>query len=162
MSSNYRSIRLLSKSTTELDRLTGLNGEVFYDKDNNSLRIYDGRVAGGRELMRTDFYNIDGIVSVAVGDTPPAASATGSLWFKSSTGGLFVYYKDGTSDQWMQPVIPVGVVGNGTSFRAPNYSSSARNALTPNNGDIIYNTSTNKFNGYQNNAWIELDTGAAA
>jgi plastocyanin len=147
MSSNYRSIRLLSKNTAELDRLTGLNGEVFYDKDNNSLRIYDGKVAGGRELMRTDFYNIDGIVSVAVGDTPPAASATGSLWFNSSTGGLFVYYKDGTSDQWMQPVIPGGGGGGGSSSGSSTLASlSDVNLSSLADGYVLkYNVSQNKW-----------------
>lgn len=146
MSSNYRSIRLLSKSTTELDRLTGQNGEVFYDKDNNSLRIYDGRVAGGRELMRTDFYNIDGIVSVAVGDTPPAASATGSLWFNSSTGGLFVYYKDGTSDQWMQPVIPGGGGGGSGGGATTLASLSDVNLSSLADGYVLkYNVSQNKW-----------------
>jgi hypothetical protein len=38
----------------------------------------------------------------------------------------------------------------------------ARNALTAVNGDIIYNTTSNKIEGYQNGGWIELDTGAAA
>ena len=157
-----RSIRLLPKDINELNRLTGLPGEVFYDKSSNSLRVFDGSSAGGHELLRADATNLAGIISIAVSETPPSATASGSLWFNSATGGLFVYYKDGSSDQWMQPVIPVGVVGNGTSFRAPTYSSSARNALTPSNGDIIYNTTTNKFNGYQNGIWIELDTGTAA
>jgi plastocyanin len=145
--SNYRSIRLLSKNTAELDQLTGLNGEVFYDKDNNSLRIYDGKVAGGRELMRTDFYNIDGIVSVAVGDTPPAASATGSLWFNSSTGGLFVYYKDGTSNQWMQPVIPGGGGGGGSGGGATTLASlSDVNLSSLADGYVLkYNVSQNKW-----------------
>jgi 6-phosphogluconolactonase (cycloisomerase 2 family) len=31
-----------------------------------------------------------------------------------------------------------------------------RDALTPSNGDIIYNTSLNKFQGYENGAWVNL------
>jgi hypothetical protein len=37
-----------------------------------------------------------------------------------------------------------------------------RNALTAANGDMIYNTTSNKIEAYQNGSWIELDTGAAA
>ena len=42
------------------------------------------------------------------------------------------------------------------------YSTTDRNALTAANGMVIYNTSDNKFQGYQNNGWINLDTGTSA
>lgn len=147
MSSPQRSIRLLSKTTAELDRLTGLNGEVFYDKANNSLRIYDGIVAGGHEIMRADFSNIAGIVSIAVSDTPPPATATGSLWFNSTTGGLFVYYKDGTSNQWMQPVIPVGVTGGGSGGGSSTLSGLTDvNISSPTDGQVLkYNANQSKW-----------------
>jgi hypothetical protein len=35
-----RSLRLLGRKTLELDRVTGSNGEIFYDTDTGSLRIY--------------------------------------------------------------------------------------------------------------------------
>jgi len=35
-----RSIRLLGRKTLDLDRITGTNGEFFYDTDTQSLRIY--------------------------------------------------------------------------------------------------------------------------
>ena len=50
-------------------------------------------------------------VSVQVSDTAPSVTETGSLWFNSNTGELFVYYKDGTSDQWVQPASAGGVSG---------------------------------------------------
>jgi len=42
------------------------------------------------------------------------------------------------------------------------FSATERAALTPANGMVIYNTTANKFQGYQNGGWINLDTGAAA
>lgn len=42
------------------------------------------------------------------------------------------------------------------------YSTTNRNLLTPVNGMVIYNTTANKFQGYQNSGWINLDTGSAA
>jgi hypothetical protein len=41
-------------------------------------------------------------------------------------------------------------------------TSSERNALTAVNGMVIYNTTNNKFEGYQNGSWINLDNGTAA
>lgn len=43
-----------------------------------------------------------------------------------------------------------------------NMTTTQRNALTPSNGMVIYNTTNNKFEGYQNGAWINLDSGLAA
>jgi hypothetical protein len=41
-------------------------------------------------------------------------------------------------------------------------TSTERNALTAENGMVIYNTSNNKFEGYQNGTWINLDDGSLA
>lgn len=40
--------------------------------------------------------------------------------------------------------------------------AAARAALTPVNGMVIYNTTANRFQGYQNGAWINLDDGTPA
>lgn len=39
---------------------------------------------------------------VYMSDTAPTVAANGSLWFKTSTGRLYVYYDDGSSQQWVQ------------------------------------------------------------
>jgi len=41
-------------------------------------------------------------------------------------------------------------------------STSERDALAAENGMVIYNTSNNKFEGYQNGVWINLDDGSPA
>ena len=41
-------------------------------------------------------------------------------------------------------------------------TSVERDALTAANGMVIYNTTNNKFEGYQNGSWINLDDGLAA
>jgi hypothetical protein len=38
----------------------------------------------------------------AISDTAPISPSQGQLWWDSSTGGLFIYYNDGTSSQWVQ------------------------------------------------------------
>lgn len=40
------------------------------------------------------------------------------------------------------------------AFSAPNLTTTERNALTPSNGWIIYNTTTNQFEFYENGAWV--------
>lgn len=42
-------------------------------------------------------------------------------------------------------------------FRMPSYSTVDRDLATWENGDMIYNTTSSKLQGYQNGAWINLD-----
>lgn len=42
------------------------------------------------------------------------------------------------------------------------YSTEARDLLVSQNGMVIYNTTDNRFQGYQNGVWINLDDGSAA
>lgn len=50
----------------------------------------------------------------------------------------------------------------GAPFRLANLTTTERNALTAANGDMIYNTTANKIQAYQNGSWINLDDGTAA
>jgi hypothetical protein len=54
-----------------------------------------------------------------------------------------------------------GDFNNGIQFvgqyvQLPNRTTTQRNALTAQNGMIIYNDSTNKFQGYVNGTWVDL------
>jgi hypothetical protein len=44
----------------------------------------------------------------------------------------------------------------GSPFRLASLTTGQRDALTPVNGDLIYNLSLNKFQGYENGAWVNL------
>lgn len=46
-------------------------------------------------------------------------------------------------------------------FKPGVLTTTERNAITPENGMIVYNSTVNKFQGYQNGAWINLDDGTA-
>ena len=49
------------------------------------------------------------------------------------------------------------VVVTASPFRLASYTTTARNSIAASNGDMIYNTTVNKFQGYQNGAWVNLD-----
>lgn len=42
-----------------------------------------------------------GSASITISDTPPASPAPGAMWWESDTGGLFIYYNDGNTSQWV-------------------------------------------------------------
>ena len=42
-----RALRLDRYDAVTLDRQAFLNGEIFYDGSNNTLRLFDGKTTGG-------------------------------------------------------------------------------------------------------------------
>ncbi len=57
MSSVNRSIRLQSKTQGSLDSIGGSLGEIFYDNDRKTLRIFNGSLKGGWTLANRDWVN---------------------------------------------------------------------------------------------------------
>jgi len=60
-----------------------------------------------------------------------------------------------TSASTITLTAPDGIVAS-SPIRLASFTTAERDALTPTNGDLIYNTSTNKFQGYENGAWVNL------
>ena len=59
------SIRIIPRDSEFLDRKSGARGEIFYDKDSNTLRLYNGQSAGGISLVKADLSNIANSVFLA-------------------------------------------------------------------------------------------------
>jgi len=126
------SLRLVGRNTDFLNRKIGLRGEIFYDQQQNVLRVYDGNTSGGFEIARADtsvqpdLSNVSnedfknkaaeaGIsASTTVDSSPPLLPNQGELWFDTESGVLYVYYNDGDSNQWVQPTsVQYGIGGSG-------------------------------------------------
>lgn len=56
---------------------------------------------------------------------------------------------------------PIDMNGSSSYFKAPNLTEVERDALTPSNGMLIYNTTGGTFDVYDGGVWTALDTGAA-
>lgn len=48
------------------------------------------------------------------------------------------------------------VVVTSSTFRVASFTSTTRDLLSPTNGDIIYNSTTSKFQGYAGGVWVNL------
>jgi len=138
------SVRIIPREQDFLNRKIGARGEVFFDNQDNTLRLFDGTVTGGIPLLRADLENLEGVLGAALSDTPPVNPQPGTIWFNTSNGRLFIYYNDGDSAQWVQPTTPSFGAGGGTG-------STSLNGLT----DVVITSPTAnqvlKFNGTQ---WI--------
>lgn len=51
-------IRIIPREPDFLNRKIGNRGEIFYDRDSNTLRLYNGQSAGGISLAKADLSNI--------------------------------------------------------------------------------------------------------
>ena len=144
-------VRIIPREADYLDRRSGSRGDIYFDGEAGSLRLYDGQI-GGITLLKDDLSNISpaalnknvdfgtGTVTAAqfigagigavLGDTPPTAQA-GTLWFNTSTGKLYIYYNDGTSLQWVQPMTPSvgGGSGSGSSYTLPTASTTVKGGV---------------------------------
>ena len=48
------------------------------------------------------------------------------------------------------------IITGQNTFRLSNCTTAHRDTITPANGDTIYNSTTNKFQGYANGVWVDL------
>ena len=53
-----RSLRLRNYTTQDLDRLTGERGEIFYDSELKTLKVYNGAGAAASVLAKNDLTNV--------------------------------------------------------------------------------------------------------
>ena len=80
-----------------------------------------------------------GGASVTVSDSAPSSPSAGDLWFNSSAGGLFVYYNDGDSSQWVEVVGKTGATGPSGAAATWTEKTSSYTAVAGNN--LIVDTS---------------------
>jgi len=157
-------VRIIPREADFLDRRSGNRGEIFIDDDIGTLRLYTGEI-GGINLLKDDLSNISSAalnknvnfgtgtvtatqfigagIGAVLGDTPPTAAA-GTIWFNTSTGKLYIYYNDGTSLQWVQPMTPSvgGGSGGGSGSGTVNSGLAGKIAYYPSAGTTVDDLST--------------------
>ena len=139
MSVPLKNLRITPRESDYLDRKTGISGEIFYDRDVDTLRLYSGQSQGGISLAKASLTNVSnadflakansagvsgggGNTTVSVGSSVPVSPSSGNLWLNTNTGSLYVYINDGTSSQWIQPSVPFP---NLTEYATQQYVTSA-------------------------------------
>jgi hypothetical protein len=176
-SNDNRSLLNLRRRTT--DDLTGntdvIYGTVTFGRDDvNGLKttgiifgrensIYFG-VAPDGAFNAADKFFVWRDYKLGIGLTSPAealdvngnANVSGTVTAAGFVGSVFA---DDSA------TIVDGITGSVTAqsfVQFGSLTSTERNDLTAANGMVIYNTTNNKFEGYQNSVWINLDDGSPA
>lgn len=99
-------------------------------------------------------YNQANAFSIVVGNTKPVA-VQGSVWWHNELGKLFVYYKDGDTDQWVDtsPAYDVTYIENiaNSAFDTANAAFGSANNVAPQLAPA-YNTANAAFTKANNSS----------
>jgi plastocyanin len=58
MTAPIKNLRVIPRENDFLDRKIGSSGEIFYDRDQNTLRLYNGNLLGGISLAKATLANV--------------------------------------------------------------------------------------------------------
>ena len=93
---------------------------------------------------------IDSVPSTEVSATPPTGAEEGDLWWDTTDGRLYVYYDDGSSEQW---------VDASPDAQAPVVISAPSAPTNSNEGDLWWNTTDGRLYIYYDDGdseqWVE-------
>jgi hypothetical protein len=140
MTTAQRSLRLQSYRSSELTTLTFTKGEVFYDADLKTLRIYDG-VTGGGAVVATNSTITTALVPYSTTTQMNSAISTALGGYVTSTGLTTTLNSYSTTTQ-MNSAISTALGG---------YVSSSSLSTTL-SGYITSSSLTTTLNGYTTTA----------
>jgi hypothetical protein len=111
-----------------------------------------GNITGNSTGLHTG--NVDGNVSGTAGDiSNHQLNELSDVADTNATSNDILQY-DGNA---YTPIsINDAVSATGLAFRIPSFDLFQRNLLIAANGDVIYNTEVNKFQGYADGIWVDL------
>ncbi|MBN8703280.1 MAG: hypothetical protein J0M08_09450 [Bacteroidetes bacterium] len=109
-----------------------------------SLRVDEPNITLGTSV------NLGSAASVLIAGAPTEGSVNYGLWTK---GDVRFDNKVGIGIGATQPQGALDIQSTEGGLIVPRMTTTERNALLPINGTIIYNTTTNQFNFYENNNW---------
>lgn len=103
-----------------------------------------------------------GGASVTTSDAAPSSPSAGDLWYNTNAGGLFVYYQDANSSQWVEVVGKTGATGatgatGGASITR--YANVAGFPGSPTAADLAYANDTNTLYLYNGTSWEVVGSG---
>jgi len=126
------------------------------DFPSNTSAPYIDPISGLKYIFNTNVGAWEAAIQppAVVSDAAPAITIPGFLWWDSTNGSLYVYYKDANSEQWVEAA-PTGAA-----------SSIARVSSTPpvnpNDGELWWSTDKGNLYLYYNDGnssqWIQANT----
>lgn len=136
----------LDGNFTDYETFKALYNTVDYSLSNNGKVLYWDNTANAVRVKSLTASDITDFSTQF--DTLLAGKTTDNLIEGSSK----LYYTDARVDTKVRSLLD-----NDARITFKNYTTTARDALAGvSNGEVIYNTTDNKFQGYENGAWVNL------
>ena len=106
-----------------------------------------------------------GGASVTTSDAAPSSPSAGDLWYNTDAGGLFLYYTDADSSQWVEVVGKTGPTGATGAAGGSTITVSDAAPSSPVAGQLWWNSTSNKLYIYYTDAnssqWVQATTPGA-
>ena len=152
-------------SHTDVHTATPTNGQVLaWDQSNTRWAPTTGGDSIGNFTLSSSVIDTDDSSGIVI---TPAVTISSDLLVQNDLRVTNTVYADSfestnsgvpeiRSSSRIELIAEDAVVVTKSPLRLAAFTTTARNGLTATNGDTIYNSTTNKFQGYANGAWVDL------
>ena len=158
---------LVIPTGTQAQRPTSTTGMIRFNSDSSEVELYNGSswvsISPSNTITKNDFNGDDSTVSFTLGasSTTDAVIVTLNGTVQEATSA---YNVSGTTLTFTNApassdAIQVRSFHSGSAKpaqRFQQYTTTQRNALSAQNGDVVYNTTDDKFQGYAGGSWVNL------
>lgn len=153
----------IPSALTDLGITDGSVGQVLSTDGNGNFSFVDGGTSIGNFTLSNSVIDTDDSSEIVI---TPAVRMNSDLVVENDLTANKVIADEIISTNTGVPTITSNssinlsasdrVIVNRSPLTMASFTSAERDALTATNGDMIYNTTTNKFQGYAGGAWVDL------
>jgi len=154
----------IPSALTDLGISDGTNGQVLTTDGAGNFTFADGGDSIGNFTFSSGTIDTDDSSGITI---TPAVTTSSDLTVENNlTVNNTLYAENIVTTATGTPTIESNssinlsatdrVTINKSPLNLASFTSTDRDALSATNGDVIYNTTTNKFQGYANGAWVDL------
>ena len=158
---------LVIPTGTQAERPTAVTGMIRFNSDNNEVELYNGSswvsISPSNSITKNDFDGDNSTTAFTLGSSSTTDAVIVTLNGTVQEAAL-AYNVSGTTLTFTNAPasgdkIQVRSFHSGSAQpaqRFQKYTTAQRDSLSAQNGDVVYNSTTHKFQGYANGSWVDL------
>lgn len=158
---------LIVPTGTTGERPTGQTGMMRFNTTTSLMEVFNGTAyvnVGGSTVTLDEFDGNGSDTAFTLSQTGSAASTivsiNGTVQEATNTytvsGTTLTFNEEPATGDKIQVRNFFGGSELQPASKFQSYTTTQRNALSPSNGDVVYNSTTHKFQGYANGGWVDF------